>query len=124
MVRALRFPFQITDRGVAASSARAQAVNEQLEQLLFTMPGERVNRPRFGCGVQRLVFAGASPEAAGAAEYVVSTTVRRHMNEVLDLDAVRVTVNGVTLIVDILYTLRATGDELAVTFARDLEGPA
>ena len=38
-------------------------MREQLEQLLLTIPGERVNRPDFGCGIQRLVFDGTDPLA-------------------------------------------------------------
>ena len=63
MKRSLTFPFHIGDLGAPATSPRTLAVRQQLEQLLFTIPGERVNRPTFGCGVQRLVFGGCSPES-------------------------------------------------------------
>lgn len=121
MDRSMTFPFQVSDRGVASTSARPQAVRQQLEQLLMTIPGERVNRPDFGCGIQRLVFAGASPEAAAAAEYVIGTAVRRFLRDLVVLDAVRVTVDGTTVFVDILYTLVGTGEELAASFSHALE---
>jgi phage baseplate assembly protein W len=121
MDRSLSFPFQVTDRGVAASSPRAEVLRQQLEQLLLTLPGERVNRPDFGCGIQRLVFAGASPEAAAAAEYVIASSIRRHLRDLLQLDAVRVTVDDTSLFVDILYTVTDTGQELAATFAQPLQ---
>lgn len=117
----LAFPFRVADRGGAALSPRARAVHEQLEQLLLTVPGERVNRPDFGCGVQRLVFGGASPEVAAAAEYVVAAAIRRHLAELLDLDAVRVSVDDTALHVDVLYTLRDTGEELVATVSQPLE---
>jgi phage baseplate assembly protein W len=122
MARALRFPFQVSERGVAATSRRLDVIHQQLEQLLLTMPGERVNRPDFGCGVQRLVFAGASPETKAAAEYVISTAIRRSMVELIRLDAVRVTVDDVQIIIDILYTVLDSGEELAATFTQPLEG--
>ncbi|MFB9316980.1 GPW/gp25 family protein [Cryptosporangium minutisporangium] len=118
----LAFPFRTADRGGAAVSGRAAAVHEQLEQLLLTVPGERVNRPDFGCGVQRLVFGGASPEVAAAAEYVISTAVRRYLGELLTVDAVRVTVSDSQLFVDVLYTLVDTGEELVATIAQPVEG--
>ena len=119
--QSLAFPFRAADRGNAAVSPRARAVHEQLEQLLLTVPGERVNRPDFGCGVQRLVFGGASPEVASAAEYVISAAVQRYLGELLEVDAVRVTVEDTQLFVDVLYTLLDTGEELVATIAQPLE---
>ena len=75
----MSFPFRVTELGAAALSPRHQAVREQLEQLLLTIPGERVNRPDFGCGVQRLVFDGTDSLALATAEYLISTAVRRHL---------------------------------------------
>ena len=124
MTQALRFPFQISDRGVAATAGRPDIIRHQLEQLLFTIPGERVNRPNFGCGVQRLVFAGTTTEAIRAAEYTISTAIRRHMADLITLDAVRVTVDETLMLIDILYTLVETGDELAVSFDQPLEAVA
>ena len=51
----MRFPFRIGPGG-AKTSNRAEHVREQIEQILFTTPGERVFRPEFGAGVRRLIF--------------------------------------------------------------------
>jgi uncharacterized protein len=125
MARSLAFPFRIGDLGAPATAPRTLAVRQQLEQLLFTIPGERVNRPTFGCGVQRLVFGGCSPEAAAAAEYIIRINVQDFMDDVISLDAVRVVADPeqATLYVDILYTLIETGEERAETFRRTLEAP-
>lgn len=124
MARALQFPFRIDDRGFPATSGRAALIGEQLEQLLFTIPGERVNRsPEFGCGIQRLLFAGASKESAAAAEYVVSTAIRRHLGELIQLDAARVTVDETAMYIDILYTVLDSGEELAASFEQPLQSP-
>lgn len=121
MDQAMSFPFRVTELGAAALSTRRQVVRESLEQLLMTIPGERVNRPNFGCGIQRLVFDGTDPLALATAEYVVSTSVRQYLGELLTLDAVRVTVEDSTVLVDILYTLVGTGEESALTIAQPLE---
>ena len=123
MARHLHFPLELNDRGTPRTAGHAQGVRQQLEQLLFTVAGERVNRPRFGCGVQRLVFGAATPEAAAAAEYVIRLNVQEFMREVVRLDAVRVSASDATLYVDLLYTVLATGEERADTFRRPLEGP-
>ncbi|MFO0762633.1 MAG: GPW/gp25 family protein [Byssovorax sp.] len=124
MSRTLFMPFQIGDLGVPRTAPRDVALRQQIEQLLFTLPGERVNRPDFGCGVQRLVFAGATNETAIATEYVIRVALDRYLRDVIKADAVRVTVSDATLFIDILYTVIETGDELAETFRRPLEGPS
>ena len=123
MTQAMRFPFRLSTRGVVAESSFNDVIRQQLEQLLFTIPGERVNRPLFGCGVQRLVFAGTSAETIAAAEYVISTAIRTHMRDRISLDAVRVTVDDATLYIDILYTLLENGAELAASFAQPVAAP-
>jgi hypothetical protein len=123
MIQTMRFPFQVSARGVVAAASYDDAIRQQLEQLLFTSPGERVNRPLFGCGIQRLVFAGSSAETIKAAEYVISTAIRTHMRDRVTLDAVRVRVDDATLFIDILYTLVESGAELAVSFAQPVDAP-
>jgi phage baseplate assembly protein W len=51
----LKFPFTVGKDGPKTSS-RAEHVREQIEQVLFTGPKERVFRPEFGVGVRRLIF--------------------------------------------------------------------
>ena len=51
----MSFPFSIGEQGSAISS-RSQHVREQIEQILFTNPGERWYRPDFGIGAMALVF--------------------------------------------------------------------
>ena len=52
---------------------------------------------------------------------MINTAVRRYLSELLTLDAVRVTVDDSTVLIDILYTLVGTGEELALTIAQPLE---
>ncbi len=51
----MRFPFSVGENGATVSS-RHQHVREQIEQILFTNPGERWYRPDFGIGARALVF--------------------------------------------------------------------
>jgi uncharacterized protein len=51
----MTFPLQIGADG-AVTSTRREHVREQIEQVLFTYPGERWFRPGFGVGVRALVF--------------------------------------------------------------------
>jgi Bacteriophage baseplate protein W len=57
----MAFPFRI-GAGGAQRSDRRRHVREQIEQVLFTDPGERVFRPELGAGVRSLLFEpNASP---------------------------------------------------------------
>jgi len=51
----LAFPFRVGDSGPELSD-RSRHLREQIEQVLFTNPGERVFRPEFGAGVKTLIF--------------------------------------------------------------------
>lgn len=51
----MTFPFRITEAG-AQTSTRADHIREQIMQVLFTSPGERVFRPEFGFGARQHVF--------------------------------------------------------------------
>jgi len=51
----LSFPFQIANGG-PHTSGRQDHVRQQIEQVLFTSPRERVFRPEFGAGVKQLIF--------------------------------------------------------------------
>ena len=53
----LGFPFEIDPKtGAPRVSDRSAHIREQIEQVLFTNPGERIFRPEFGAGIRPLVF--------------------------------------------------------------------
>jgi len=49
------FPLRIGQSGVATTQ-RIKHIRHQIEQVLFTDPGERWYRPEFGAGIRSLVF--------------------------------------------------------------------
>ncbi|WP_238366292.1 GPW/gp25 family protein [Mesobacterium pallidum] len=51
----MAFPFRMTRKG-AATAARFDHIRQQVEQVLFTSPGERVFRPEWGFGARQHVF--------------------------------------------------------------------
>jgi hypothetical protein len=59
-VRYMAYPFRMTADG-SATSTRMAHIREQIMQVLFTSPGERVFRPEFGFGARQYVF---EPNAA------------------------------------------------------------
>lgn len=51
----MSFPFRLGEDG-PETSTRMDHIREQVEQVLFTSPGERVFRPEFGFGARQHVF--------------------------------------------------------------------
>ena len=73
------FPLHFDGRGRTAEADSDAHIKDMIEQVLFTAPGERVNRPTFGSGVQQLVFAPKRRKLAPAAERHVSLISRIHL---------------------------------------------
>ena len=49
------FPFHFDSRGRTAATSDDDHIRDMIEELLFTNPGERVNRPDFGSGLLQMV---------------------------------------------------------------------
>src|SRR5215207_6859400 len=73
----LDFPYAVDTRGRSALTGSDDHVRDLIMQVLFTIPGERVNRPEFGCGVNQLVFAPASDALAAATEQLIHGALLR-----------------------------------------------
>ena len=95
-------------------------VRDMLELLLFTAPGERVNLPDFGCGLHRLLFAGAAPELEGTLSMTVRAAVQRWLGDVLAIEDLTVSVADSTVVVDLTYVLRETGESREARVERPL----
>lgn len=114
----LDYPFRFDLRGRTALTGLEDHVHDMLEQLLFTNPGERVNRPDFGSGVLQLVFAPNSPEVAAALQFTVQAALQRWLGDVVDVDQLEVTSLDATLRIDLRYVIRRTGEQRTERFER------
>jgi phage baseplate assembly protein W len=104
------FPFAIDSRGRTAVTTPDDHVRDLIYQVLFTGPGERVNRPEFGCGLKQLVFAPASDTLAAATEQLVHGALIRWLDPVIAVERVAVAVADAALEVTVAYRPRATGE--------------
>lgn len=114
------YPFHFDNRGRTAGADEAGHVRDMIEQLLFTNPGERVNRPDFGSGLLQMVFAPNSPELAAALQFTVQAALQRWLGDVIDVASLDVDSTDATLRVELTYTLRATGETRSETFERSV----
>ena len=115
----INFPFKVDGRGRTATSDTDAHVRQMIEQLLFTAPGERVNRPDFGTGVMQLVFAPNSPELATATEYMIQSALQRFLGEVIQPEAIRVESDEAALTITVRYLVRRTQERREVTLSRE-----
>ena len=120
IARNMDYPFHFDHRGRVAEAGYDKHVRDMIEQLLFTNPGERVNRPDFGSGLLQLVFAPNSPELAAALQFTLQAALQRWLGDVIDVGALAVTSEDSTLRVELSYTVRASGETHDDVFVRSL----
>ncbi len=104
----ISFPFHIEKNGRVAEAAEDPHIRQMIEQLLFTSPGERVNRPTFGCGLAQLVFAAESNEMVSATQFLVQGSLQQWLGELIQVEAVSVAAEDSTLTVLVQYVVRRT----------------
>lgn len=103
------FPLRFDGRGRTAGASDDDHIRDLIEQLLFTAPGERVNRPTFGSGVLGLVFAPNSDALAAATRLSVQASLQAWLGDVIEVSDVLVENDDATLRLEVRYTVRRTG---------------
>jgi phage baseplate assembly protein W len=114
----LDYPFRFDGKGRTADTADDDHIRDLIEQVLFTAPGERVNRPEFGSGVQRLVFAPNGQELASATQFLVQGALQQWLGDLIEVNEVRVDSDDATLTVLVQYTVRRTQQTQTAEFTR------
>ena len=111
----IAFPYGLDGRGRTATAAYDDHVEQMLELLLFTRPGERVNQPTFGCGLLDQVFAPNSPEIAAALNVTIAAAISLWLRDVVAVTSLDVRAQENKLLIDISYTVLATSSAASVT---------
>jgi phage baseplate assembly protein W len=104
------YPFHFDERGRSARTGNDDHIRDLIEQLLFTNPGERVNRPDFGSGLMQLVFAPNSPELAAALQYTLQASLQQWLSDLIELQSLEVTSLDSRLTVTVQYLVRRTNE--------------
>lgn len=112
------FPFRIDAQGRTAGTSDEGYVRALIEQVLFTAPGERVNRPTFGSGIQQLVFEPTGGEFASAARLLVHGALQQWLPEAVEVQAVDVSVLDSTVTVTVSYLARSMAQPDTAVFTR------
>ena len=112
----LDFPLRIDHRGRVATTSTDEHVRDMIHQVLFTNPGERVNRPDFGCGLLQLVFMPNSDALAIATEFTVKSALQRWLGDVIQTQRVTVDAIDSELRVVVAYQNLLDGSTREATF--------
>ena len=114
------FAFHFDSRGRTASTTDEDHIVDMMEQLIFTAPNERVNRPDFGTGLLQLIFAPNSPELAATVRFTVQAALQAWLGDVIDVQEPNVQAADSTLSVEITYVIRRTNEQKTVTLTRNV----
>lgn len=105
----IRYPFAI-DAGLGSLALEPryeEHVRQLMLQVLLTNPGERVNRPDFGCGIRRMVFAPNAELSASLARVAVYQALERWLGDVIRVEQVAVEPEQEVLRISIAYVILA-----------------
>ncbi len=114
----IAFPFHLDGRGRTAETGDEEHLRQLIEQVLFTQPGERVNRPTFGSDLMQLVFAPASDELATAAQFMVQGALQQWLGDLIQVEAVQVHSEEASLRVTVQYLARRDQQRRVAVFER------
>jgi uncharacterized protein len=113
------FPFRLDGRGRTASADEDTHVKQLIEQLLFTAPGERVNRPTFGTAIRQMVFSPVSGETAAAIQFMMQGALQQWLGDVIQVSGVTVRAEDSTLHVTVQYIVRRNRQAQVTQFTRE-----
>jgi phage baseplate assembly protein W len=114
------FPFHVDGLGRTATTDDDDHIRDLIEQVLFTSPGERVNRPTFGSGLLQLVFAPNSDALAGATQLTVQGNLQQWLGDLIVVQDVQVESIEATLQVTVRYVIRRTQQSRVAQFSKGI----
>jgi uncharacterized protein len=112
------FPYRIGSQGRTAAASEEDHVRDLIEQVLFTAPGERVNRPTFGTGLLQMVFAPNSDVIATALQLTVQGALQQWLGDLIQVESVAATAEDSTLRITVQYRLRRDGSRRTADLER------
>ena len=118
----LAFPLRMEGAAPRLAS-RSEHIRGQIEQVLFTLPGERVFRPEFGAGVKALVFEPNDTPLWQITKRRLLASLAEALQGEVDPKSLDVEVSGgnatdgASLVISIAYTLAAIGHRESQVFS-------
>ncbi|MBK6429324.1 MAG: GPW/gp25 family protein [Anaerolineae bacterium] len=115
----IAYPFRFDGGGRTATADDDRHIRDLIEGVLFTNPGERVNRPDFGSGLGQLLFAPNSPELATAVQFLAQGALQQWLGDLIAVERVQVDAVDSALSVQVDYVVQRTQRRGAAQFSRE-----
>lgn len=122
MVVHIDYPYHFDGSNRTAQTDYSGYVRDLIEQILFTTPGERVNRPDFGSGLLQMAFAPNSDLLGDTLQLTIQAALQQYLSDLIEVTSLSVENDEATLRVSIQYRLRRTGESVEETFVREVPG--
>ncbi|MDW7725698.1 MAG: GPW/gp25 family protein [Candidatus Methanoperedens sp.] len=116
----IAYPFKFDNHGMTASKDQDAHIRDLIEQVLFTAPGERVNRPTFGSGLMQLVFAPNSDELATTTQFLVQGALQQWLGDLILVESVKVESQEAALRITVQYVVRRSQQHQVAQFSRGI----
>lgn len=116
----IHYPYRFDHRKRTAQTGYDAHIRDLIEQVLFTAPGERVNRVDFGTGLPALLFGGNSDELAVATQFLVQSQLERWLGDLIQVEAIQVDSVDTKLIVTVQYLVQNTQERRVERFEREV----
>jgi phage baseplate assembly protein W len=113
----LDFPLTFDPVGHTAQTDDNDHIRNLIEELLFTSPGERVNRPTFGSGLLQLVFQPNSDTLASTTQFLVQGALQQWLGDLIAVSDVQIVREDSTLQVTVSYTVRSSQQSFTASFS-------
>lgn len=116
----IAYPFHIDHIGKTATSAWDEHIKHLIQQVLFTMPGERVNRPDFGSGLMQLLFTPNSEELVSTTQFIVQGALQHWLGELIEVEDLVVESDNSTLLVTVSYKIKRNQERRVDRFSYEV----
>jgi len=118
MPSSITYPYQWDGTGRTAVALTNDHIEQMIEQILFTSPGERVNRPTFGCGLLQMPFDPNDAQLQQTMEFLIRGSLSQWLGTLIDTQSIAVSRNDNVFSVNVTYVVRLTKRAQSATFER------
>jgi phage baseplate assembly protein W len=110
-IHAIAYPFNVNvgTGKLAEENDYDRYIAQLIRQVLLTAPGERVNRPDFGAGVRRMVFAVNSDDTSAFAKALILEALGKWLGRLINVERIEVRSVDATMIIDVAYLILQRG---------------
>jgi uncharacterized protein len=112
------FPLQVAATNAMALATKVRDIEQAIELIIRTAPGERPMRPEFGCRIQEHLFSPTNEATAAAIAYDVRRALEVWEPRI-DVEDVKVRLDPHTpgtFYIDVGYRIRGYNDERNLVF--------